>query len=242
ERVIGVLVGLRRAGEPPFRADEIPLLDSFAQQAALALELGERNRAQRQLDVLADRDRIARDLHDHVIQRLFATGLRLQSSLKLDAGPEVRERIEAAVDDLDRTVREIRTSIFALHTEGGDGVRRRLLDAVTAAGEGVRTSVRTAGPVDTVVPPEVAAHVEAVAREAVANAVRHGRASAVTVTLDLGPADLLLEVVDDGVGIAEGVARSGLRNLADRAAELGGSLDVRRLGDGGTRLSWRVPR
>jgi signal transduction histidine kinase len=241
ERVIGVLVGFRRPGEPAFRPDEIPLLDSFAQQAALALELGERNRAQRQLDVLADRDRIARDLHDHVIQRLFATGLRLQSSLKLDAGPEVRSRIEQAVDDLDRTVRDIRTSIFDLHTAGGVGVRRTLLDAVTEAGEGVRTSVRTAGPVDTMVPPELAAHVAAVAREGVTNAVRHGKAGAVTVTLDVGPAELLLEVVDDGRGIAEGVARSGLRNLADRAAELGGALEVQPLAELGTRLSWRVP-
>ncbi|WP_345423016.1 sensor histidine kinase [Pseudonocardia xishanensis] len=241
ERVIGVIVGLRGAGAPAFRPDEVPLLDSFAQQVALALELGERNRAQRQLVVLADRDRIARDLHDHVIQRLFATGLRLQSSLKLDGGPRVRERISQAVDDLDRTVREIRTSIFDLQTEGGDGVRRRLLDAVTEAGEGVRTSVRTAGPVDTVVPPELAAHVAAVAREAVANAVRHGHAGSVTVTLDLGPAELLLEVVDDGVGIPEGVARSGLHNLADRAAECHGALEVDRRPEGGTRLSWRVP-
>lgn len=241
ERVMGVLVGFRRPGDAAFRPDEIPLLDSFAQQAALALELGERNRAQRRLDVLSDRDRIARDLHDHVIQRLFATGLRLQSTLKLDAGTEVRARIEQAVADLDRTVRDIRTSIFDLHTAGGDGVRRTLLDAVTEAGEGVRTSVRTAGPVDTMVPPELAAHVAAVAREGVTNAVRHGRAAAVTVTLDVGPAELLLEVVDDGRGITEGVARSGLRNLAARARELGGSLDVRPLRDGGTRLSWRVP-
>jgi signal transduction histidine kinase len=241
ERVIGVLVGLRRAGEPVFRPDEIPLLDSFAQQAALALELGARNRAQRQLDVLADRDRIARDLHDHVIQRLFATGLRLQSSLKLEAGLEVRQRIEAAVHDLDTTVREIRTSIFDLHGGGEDDIRRGLLDAVTAAGEGVRTSVRTAGPVDTVVSPALAVHVAAVAREGVANAVRHGRAESVTVTLDVGPAELLLEVTDDGSGIPDGVARSGLRNLEDRARELAGSLEVHARREGGTRLSWRVP-
>ena len=157
----------------------MPLLISFAEQATLALELGEKNRAQRQLDVFADRDRIARDLHDHVIQRLFATGLQLQSTLRRSTDPAVQRRIRQAVEELDETVREIRTAIFDLHTTGDGahgGLRRQLLDtaAEAAAGSGVSPSVRMSGAVDTLVAPEIGAHAVAVVREAVSNAVRHG--------------------------------------------------------------------
>ncbi|MCW0214361.1 MAG: GAF domain-containing sensor histidine kinase [Pseudonocardia sp.] len=248
ERVVGVLVVLRSVGSAPFQPTEIPLLTSFAQQAVLALDLGEKNRAQRQLDVLADRDRIARDLHDHVIQRLFATGLKLQSTLRRSSRPDVQERIEQAVEELDQTVREIRASIFDLHTadQHDEGLRRRLLDTVTeaAAESGLTTSVRTSGAVDTLVADEgVVAHVLAVAREAVSNAVRHSGARTVTVTLDAESAEgeLLLDVVDDGAGIPAGVARSGLNNLAERAEQLGGRLTVGPRTGGGTRLLWRVP-
>ncbi len=244
ERALGVLVAVRDTGDDPFQPTEVPLLTSFAQQAALALELGEQNRTRRELDVLADRDRIARDLHDHVIQRLFATGLKLQSTLRRSSRPDVQERIQQAVDDLDQTVREIRTSIFDLHTTSEDdaGLRRRLLDTVkdTAAESGVPASVRMAGPVDTVVPADLADHVLAVAREGVSNAVRHAQASSITVTVEAGD-ELCVEVVDDGVGISPDVARSGLRNLADRAEQLGGHCETLPHPAGGTRLVWRVP-
>jgi signal transduction histidine kinase len=245
ERVIGVLLALRHHDGDRFRPAEVPLLRSFAEQATLALELGEKNRAQRQLDVFSDRDRIARDLHDHVIQRLFATGLQLQSTLRRIDSPVVQRRIQAAVDDLDETVREIRTSIFDLHTTGeraGGGLRRRLLDAAAEAAEGagVSPSVRIAGAVDTLVPVRIGVHAEAVVREAVTNAVRHGRATSVVLTVEAADV-LLIDVVDDGVGIGEGVARSGLRNLDDRARECAGTLAVQRMPTGGTRLTWRVP-
>jgi signal transduction histidine kinase len=245
ERVIGVLAALRRRDGPPFEPAEVPLLTSFAEQATLALELGEKNRAQRQLDVFSDRDRIARDLHDHVIQRLFATGLQLQSTLRRTADPIVQRRIQDAVDELDETVREIRTTIFDLHTTGeraNGGLRRKLLDtaADAAQGGGVPPSVRIAGAVDTLVPAHIGAHALAVVREAVSNAVRHGRAASMTLTVEVDE-DLLIEVVDDGVGIPAGVARSGLRNLEDRARECGGELTVDSGPSGGTRLSWRVP-
>jgi signal transduction histidine kinase len=243
--VIGVLVAMRRGDAPPFQPAEVPLLTSFAEQATLALELGEKNRAQRQLDVFADRDRIARDLHDHVIQRLFATGLQLQSTLRRIGDPVVQRRIQETVDELDETVREIRTSIFDLHTtgEGEDGgLRRRLLDiaADAAKGAGVTPSVRISGAVDTLVPSHIGAHAQAVVSEAVSNAVRHGNPTSVTLTVEAGD-ELLVEVVDDGVGIPPGAARSGLRNLEDRARECGGELAVGRGPSGGTRLSWRVP-
>jgi len=195
--------------------------------------------------VFADRDQIARDLHDHVIQRLFATGLQLRSTLRRSSDPAVQGRIQQAVEELDETVREIRTSIFDLHTagEGAEGgLRRRLLDTAAEAtkGCGISPSVRIAGAVDTLVPPDVGAHAVAVVREAVSNVARHAVAGAVTLTVEAGE-DLLIEVVDDGVGIAPGTARSGLRNLEDRARECGGELEVRPEAQGGTRLSWRVP-
>jgi signal transduction histidine kinase len=242
--VIGVLVALRRVGGEPYRPTEVPLVTSFAEQAALALGIAEKSRAQRQLDVLADRDRIARDLHDHVIQRLFATGLKLQSTLRRAVRPDVQDRIQQAVDELDETVREIRTSIFDLHTadQGGGGVRRRLLDTVDeiVAGSALTPSVRTSGPVDTLVPADLVPHLLAAVREGTTNAVRHSGGRTVTLTLEAG-ADLVLQIVDDGTGMPDDVARSGLHNLAERAEELGGTLEVRRRPGGGTRLAWRVP-
>jgi signal transduction histidine kinase len=245
DSVIGVLVALRREGRAAFQPGDVPLLTSFADQATLALELGEKNRAQRQLDVFADRDRIARDLHDHVIQRLFATGLQLQSTLRRSADPAVQRRIQQSVAELDETVREIRSAIFDLHTAGDGtdrGLRRRLLDtaAEAAAGSGLSPSVRLAGAVDTLVSPEVGAHALAVVREAISNAVRHGRATAVTVTVEASD-ELLIDVVDNGIGIDPAAARSGLRNLQERAQKCGGELTVSSEPPGGTRLSWRVP-
>ena len=243
--MIGVLVGLRRVDAAAFEPGEVPLLTSFADQATLALELGEKNRTQRQLDVFADRDRIARDLHDHVIQRLFATGLQLQSTLRRSADPTVQRRIQQSVEELDETVQQIRSAIFDLHTAGDEtdgGLRRRLLDtaAEAAAGSGLSPSVRLVGAVDTLVPPEVGVHALAVVREAVSNAVRHSDATAVTVTVEAGD-DLLIDVVDDGIGIDPSAARSGLRNLQERAQQCGGELTVHREPHCGTRLSWRVP-
>ena len=245
DNVIGVLVALRRHDRAAFEPAEVPLLTSFAEQATLALELGEKNRAQRQLDVFADRDRIARDLHDQVIQRLFATGLQLQSTLRRSADPVVQRRIQQSVAELDETVRQIRSAIFDLHTagEGTDGgLRRRLLDtaAEAAAGSRLSPSVRFVGAVDTLVRPEVGVHALAVVREAVSNAVRHSGATAVTVTVEAGD-DLLIDVVDNGIGTGLSAARSGLRNLEERAQECGGELVVHPEPLGGTRLSWRVP-
>jgi signal transduction histidine kinase len=245
ESVTGVLVALRLPGGPDFQPGEVPLLTSFAEQARLAMELGETNRALRQLDVFADRDRIARDLHDHVIQRLFASGMQLQSTLRRSTDPELRERLAHVVEELDTTVREIRTAIFDLHTAGdgpAGGLSRRLLDtaAEAAAGSGMTPSMRISGPIDSLVPPEVATHAVAVVREAVSNVVRHAAASTVTVTVEAGE-NFQIEVVDDGVGFDPDAARSGLRNLEQRARDCGGVCTVASAPVGGTRLSWRVP-
>jgi signal transduction histidine kinase len=241
----GVLLAMRDKGGEQYRRDQVPMLASFADQAAMAMELAEKHRAQRQLDVLADRDRIAGDLHDHVIQRLFATGMSLQGTVRRIVDPDVRRRVSRAVEQLDETVREIRTSIFDLHTTGTDSstsLRRRMLDIVVelSTGADVTPSVRISGAVDTLVPDQLAAHATAVLREALSNAVRHSRAGTIVVTVEAG-VDLVIDVVDDGVGFPPGVARSGLLGIERRAARRGGAMNVTPGPEGGTRLTWRVP-
>ncbi|MGZ3144119.1 GAF domain-containing protein [Lentzea chajnantorensis] len=240
--VTGALVVLRRGTESRFLPDQVPVLASFAHQAAVALEFAEQQRSQRLLYVLEDRDRIARDLHDHVIQRLFVTGLTLQATLRRITEPEVAARLRTAVEQLDETVREIRTSIFDLHSTDNTSLRRRLLDLVAGLTESTHLSpaVRMSGTVDNSVPPELAEHVEAVVREAVTNAVRHAEATELTVLVDAGD-DVVITVQDNGIGIAPDVARSGLRNLAHRAAQFGGTFAVRAADGGGARVVWRVP-
>jgi signal transduction histidine kinase len=243
--VRGVLLAMRGKGAAQYVRNEVPLLASFADQAAFAMELAEKHRAQRQLDVLADRDRIADDLHDHVIQRLFATGMSLQGTVRRIVDPHVRGRVTRAVEQLDETVREIRTSIFDLHTTGADAdssLRRQLLDIVdelSVEGE-VSPSVRISGAIDTLVNDELAGQATAVLREAVSNAVRHSHAATIVVTVE-ADADLVIDVVDDGVGMPPGAARSGLLGIDHRAAKFGGSLLVAPGPEGGTRLTWRVP-
>ncbi|WP_236594317.1 sensor histidine kinase [Saccharothrix sp. 6-C] len=241
--VTGVLLVAREKGGARFGADQVPVLASFADQAAVALEFAENQRARRLVDVLEDRDRIARDLHDHVIQRLFATGMSLQGALGAIREPQVRERVRKAVHQLDETVLEIRTSIFDL--QAGDdlpGLRRRLLDLVTELTEDapVTPTVRMTGTVDNSVPDDIGEHAEAVVREAVTNAVRHARAKELVLTVEAG-AELTISVVDDGVGLPPRVARSGLRNLEQRATALGGTCSVTGEPGGGTRLTWQVP-
>ncbi|MFL6141462.1 MAG: GAF domain-containing protein [Labedaea sp.] len=245
-RVSGVLLALRRKGGTPFDEERVSLLTSFADQTALALELADKQRAQRQLDLLADRDRIANDLHDHVIQRLFATGMRLQGGLRRITDPEARRRVATSVQDLDQTVQEIRTTIFDLHTSedsSGVSLRRRLLDTVAelAADNAVSPSVRIDGAVDTLVQDQqVVEHAVAVLREAVSNALRHAEANEIVVTVEAGD-NLIIDVADDGIGIPAGTARSGLLNIERRAAKCGGTATVGPGPHGGTRVTWRAP-
>jgi signal transduction histidine kinase len=241
----GVLLATRNKGGQQFVSEQLPVLASFADQTALALELADKQRAQRMLDVLADRDRIAGDLHDHVIQRLFAAGMSLQGTVRRIADPDARRRVTRIVEQLDETVREIRTSIFDLHTsadEGSTSVRRRMLDVIAelSAGTDISPAVRISGAVDTLVPDWVAEHSIAVLREAVSNAVRHAQPNKIVVTVEAG-ADLIIDVVDDGVGMPADVARSGLLNIERRAETCGGAVTVAAGSEGGTRVVWRVP-
>ncbi|MCW2697723.1 MAG: Hypoxia sensor histidine kinase response regulator dosT [Modestobacter sp.] len=240
-----VVIALRTAGSPPFEPSLAALISAFADQTALALDLAARQQLIRRSDVTEDRDRIARDLHDHVIQRVFAAGLTLQSALPRIDDAEAATRVRSAVEQLDETVRDIRTTIFDLHTSDsardGHSLRRRLLDIVTqTAGDQLRPTVRMSGAVDNLVTGDLAADVEAVVREGVSNAVRHAQAGAVIVTLDVAD-DAVVEVVDNGTGIDPAAPRSGLRNLEERARRRGGGVTAVCLEDGGTRLRWHAP-
>jgi len=240
-----VVLVARRAGEAAFDESIAPLIRTFADQATVALDNAARQRVARQLDVYEDRDRIARDLHDLVIQRVFAAGLALQAVLPRLGDPEVHRRVQGVVRQLDDTVRDIRTTIFDLQTtdadEHSDSLRRRVLDVVNeSAGDDLQPTVRMSGAVDSLVTGELAADVEAVVREAVSNVARHSGARHVTVTLDVAD-DVVVEVVDDGRGIDERAARSGLHNLEQRARRHGGELSVGALPDGGTGLRWFAP-
>jgi len=239
-----LLIAARRAGRQPFDASLASLISTFADQMAVALDLAAEQQTARRLDVFEDRDRIAQDLHDLVIQRVFAAGLSLQSVLPRITDPQAQRRIRDVVQQLDGTVRDIRTTIFDLHTDeadAGTSLRRRLLDIVTeTAGNDFSPTVRMSGAVDNLITGDLAADVEAVTREAVSNAVRHSGGRHITVTLDVSD-QVVVEVLDDGRGIDPQAARSGLRNLTDRAGRRGGGLTVGALPEGGTRLRWWAP-
>lgn len=244
----GVLLLGRVPGAAPFgEAATGPLL-AFAGQAALALELAERRRDAEQITLLQDRDRIARDLHDLAIQRLFAAGMTLQSTQRFMEHPEGKERLTRTVDDLDDTIKIIRSTIFGLRTHAGTaesaGLRGRVSEAVRAATHplGFAPGLRIEGLVDTDVPGSIADHAMAVLGEALSNAARHSGARTVDVRLRLTAGVLTLTVTDDGCGVADDAPRSGLKNMEERAAVLGGTLSVgeRPQGDG-TVVEWRVP-
>lgn len=239
--VPGVLVVLRSAGGKPFRHEELDMMAAFADQAARAWQLACAQYRMQELSILTDRDRIARDLHDHVIQRLFAVGLSLQLSIERVRSDEVRERLSDCVDDLQDVIQEIRTAILDLHggSSGITRLRQRIDDAVAAFSEaGPRISVQYVGPLS-VVGATLADHAEAVVREAVSNAVCHADATAVLVAVTVGD-DLLIDVTDNGRGIETDAAGSGLADLARRADDAGGSFAASRVAGGGTRLQWRV--
>jgi signal transduction histidine kinase len=242
--VRGVLTVANAPGRPAFTASVRRLLEAFAAQAAVALELAERRRDAERLVLLEDRDRIAKDLHDTVIQRLFATAMTLMSAMKITESPDVALRVQRAVDDLDETIRQIRSTIFALQTVPGEhpALRDRILTVVQSAAEtlGFTPAVRLEGLLDTTVGDGVGEQLIAVLREALSNVVRHACAHRVRVTVEAGT-DLVLVVEDDGIGIPPHGRRSGLHNLADRAENLGGSFQAHPREGGGTILEWRVP-
>ncbi|MFE0854894.1 GAF domain-containing sensor histidine kinase [Streptomyces mutabilis] len=253
-RVLGGLVMPRARGARPYTRTERALGDRFASQAALALMMADAQRDRERLAVYEDRDRIARDLHDLVIQRLFATGMMLESAQRKELLPEVRDGVGGAVDELDVTIQEIRSAIFALRQpdEAPEGLRTRVLReiAMAAVPLGFTPSHRFTGPVDTAVGDLTGKNLIAALRETLSNAFRHAGATRIevmvdaTVTLPDGRPGVRLTVADDGIGIPEGGRRSGLRNLERRAETVGGTS---RVGPGigrdgsGTAVLWEAP-
>ncbi|MFD3992999.1 GAF domain-containing protein [Streptomyces sp. NPDC058583] len=248
ERLSGVLILARRHGRPPFTGSEITALPGFAGQAALALELADRRRDAEQVILLEDRDRIARDLHDLAIQRLFATGMTLQSARRFVEHPEAADRLTRAIDDLDATIKIIRSTIFGLReheTSEAPKLRNRVVKAVdeVATTLGFTPALRMEGLLDTDVPGEAAEEVIAVIGEALTNVARHARARRAEVSVVAEDGVLAVTVSDDGTGIEQDGARSGLRNLSERAERLGGTMSVhaRTEPSSGTVLEWRIP-
>ncbi|MBL3750258.1 Probable histidine kinase response regulator [Mycobacteroides abscessus subsp. massiliense] len=244
ESTSGVLLLARAEAGTAFDDDQLEVAASFADQAALALEQAETRATMNELEVLTDRDRIARDLHDHVIQRLFAVGLAMQSThRRATKSPAVAQRLNEHIDQLHDIIQDIRTAIFDLHTVASQGPSLRAQLRTTIAELTDDTSLRVAtcmtGPLD-VVPHGIAEHTHAVVREAISNAVRHSGASELSVTLSVDD-NLIVEVTDNGTGIPEDAERRGLRNLAARAAAAGGSLTITSPITGGTRVLWSTP-
>ncbi|MFI6409900.1 GAF domain-containing protein [Streptomyces sp. NPDC050548] len=244
--VRGVVLLAREAGRQPFSETETETLQAFAAQAAVAMELAERRRDAEEVAVLQDRDRIARDLHDLAIQRLFATGMTLQSAGRFIDHTGAAERVARAVDDLDETIKIIRSTIFGLRARdggAGTGLRARVVRAVGEAAPvlGFAPSVRMEGLVDTDVPREIADQVIAVLTEALTNIARHAQAGRADVALETDGREVRLTVTDNGVGIPPEGRRSGLLNMRERAQNFGGDLELSSPEGGGSTLMWSVP-
>lgn len=249
-QVFGNLYLTDKRSSAEFSEVDEELVVGLAAAAGVAIENGRLHAKVQELALVEDRERIARDLHDTVIQRLFATGLSLQGSVRLvhSDPPTAAARIEGAVDDLDLTVKHIRTAIFGL--EQGrisvGGFRDRILSLLreAAAALGFEPRVLFDGPIDTGVSERVAPELMATLREALSNVARHANATSVEVSVTVTDEDLRLRVVDDGIGPPGEATRrgKGLDNMAARADALGGHLDVKAAWPQGTNLEWRVPR
>ncbi len=242
DTVAGVIVILRRTRAYPFSDEQFDMMAAFADQAALAWQLAVTQRRMRELDLQTDRDRIARDLHDHVIQRLFAVGLALQGTIPRVRAPEVQQRLSQAVDALQGVIQDLHTAIFDLHggSSGATRLRQRLDRTIAAFAESeLHTTVQYSGPLS-VVDAVLADHAEAVVKEAVSNAVRHADASQLTIHIDVADG-LSIDVIDNGKGIPDEIAASGLANLRQRAQKANGTFTIQAVPEGGTRLRWSAP-
>jgi signal transduction histidine kinase len=237
-RVHGVLWTARSPGRPQFTADDLDMAGSFANQAALAIELAEARAEQQRVAMLHERERIAADLHDHVIQRLFAAGLSLQgAAAQIGSGPAA-DRVVRVIDDLDTTISQIRTTIFQLQRPPGaaaTSIRARLLDIATQVTPalGFEPGVRFSGVIESGVPGSLVEDLEAVLRETLTNVARHAHARSVDVDFIATSDSITIDVRDDGSGIGASTRRSGLANLRSRAERRGGTLREHRDGKAG---------
>lgn len=243
--VFGNLYLTEKQNVEEFTIEDEELVVGLAAAAGLAIENARLFSKNQAIAVYEDRERIARDLHDLVIQQLFATGMTLESVARKSAGSPEAEKISQAVDDLDRTIKQIRQSIYALTTPENEGVslRRRVMHEVEGYTVllGSTPSITFEGPVDSMTSDREVTQVVAAVRELLSNAVRHAKASSVSVSLQIVDHNLVLTVSDNGVGIPESVQRSGLENLRKRAESIGGSFETTRRFPSGTQAQWTIP-
>ena len=242
--LLGVIAVVRNSDQPPFDTEHLNLMSDFADHAAMALTLAGALEDARDLTVLADRERIGHDLHDHVIQRLFAAGIDLQGTIARSRSSEITDRLNRTFTDLQTTIEDIRTTIFELHSTGRQriGFRQRIQSAVADLTENgaVVTTLRMSGPMS-VIRDDLAGHAESVILEAVSNAVRHSGATQLTVEVAVAD-ELDIMVADDGCGIsADNGRRSGLANMASRAEQIGGNCRLATPRGGGTEVHWTFP-
>ncbi len=244
---VGSLVVARLPGQPHFTAGEMAAAEVFAAAAAIVLALGSARASLERMRISSEHERIARDLHDTVIQRLFGLGMRLQAAERL-ADPAVGERIRATVDSIDDVIREIRETIFDLNrpagAEGRTNLRSHLRTVVQEAVESLGFNPRLAfrGPVEATIGDQLMAPLGAVLREALSNVGRHAKATSADVVLAVGEGWVTLSVSDDGVGFSPGPAAGhGMENMQARALQFGGEFSVRARNPSGTLVQWRVP-
>ena len=242
--VLGVMVVARNIDQTPFEAEDVHLMSDFADHAAVALTLGSALERARHLTVLADRERIAHDLNDHVIQRIFAVGMDLQGTIARSRSSEITARLNRSVTDLQTAIEDIRTTVFELHATGTQriGFRQRIQAAVADLTENrdIATTLRMSGPMS-VIGDDLAGHAESVILEAISNAVRYSGATQLTVAVTVAD-ELDVTVTDDGCGIsADNQRHSGLANMASRAEQIGGDCHLTTPLGGGTEVNWTAP-
>ncbi len=240
--VWAVIVVAREPGRPPFGPAELDIADDLAGRVGLAIELTEAREQRQRAELSEDRARIARDLHDHVIQQLFGVGLQLQT-LAGESPTDAAARLQGAISTIDDAIAQIRTIIFAMRPRGREGsLRHRILDLVAAGSSSLAhpVPVSFAGPVDLVLGGPIGNDITAVVQELLSNAVRHSGADHIRVSVGVDAASVLVVVEDDGIGIPEHASRSGLDNLRARAERRGGSLRIDSA-PGTTTIEWRVP-
>jgi signal transduction histidine kinase len=242
--VRGALALCRRRGRPRFTDVELETATSFANQAAMALELADARADQERVLVLEDRHRIARDLHDHVIQQVFAAGLVVQATASRLQDPAGVRTLQEVVGNLDDAIRQIRVSIFQLQPPAPGGLRAAVMEVVADVrpGLGLDPRVDLDGPLDSVATADLLRDVTAVVREGLINVARHASASAVALSLYATSGRLTVTISDDGDGMGDVGRRSGLDNMRERAESRNGSMVIAEVPDlGGTTLVWTVP-
>jgi len=247
DQVYGILYLTDKIGSAEFTSDDEAVIVALAVAAGIAVENARLHQRAGEAAVYEERERMARDLHDGLIQRLFAIGLSLQGLTGSRAGRDAPAGIDAIVDDIDETIRQVRATIFELGDEGrGRGIRSdvRSLVAELEPVLGFRVPIDFIGPVDASVSDEVADQVLATLREALSNVARHARATGATVSLAVAGRDCRLQVHDDGRGMVRPAAPDGghgLPNMRSRAECMGGSFQIIQPESGGTTLVWMVP-